>query len=330
MKWKSPVSTFKRVLGHDSDESSDANATAKVAEEKGPATGGGSKKKNKKLDRSEKKTRSEQISPLMAAPTSTADDSQRSVTSSASSTRLTDDQRDKRKKERSDRKAKRNKDYEAKQEESTQIANKGKVKKLSLAEQDAKDSKLTCCHKFAQILAKFVHVTDFIIGLVFLGYGIFLLAHTADPVTEAAIGCCSFGGFHIATCIAGAHGFRHAGCRRIGLAISLYSGAILALGYTFVMVYSFGNHDPLFDYLTEHMAVMGMTEETIVILEKLLPFWYITLAALIAVELVRFVMLFRIRETLLRYDAVKKRQAAAGSERSLMTTPLVDEEAGRA
>lgn len=313
MKWKAPGSKKKKG----SDKAAAAKATTDVVEEKS---------KDDKKKRSEKKTRSEQISPLMG---DTADSSKASATSSASSTRQTDGQRDKRKKERAEKKKKRAKNYEEKQEAAAQVANKGKVKKLSQAEQDAKDSKLTCCHKFAEPLAKLVHLIDFIIGLAFLGYGSFLFFE-ADAVTNVAIGCVSFGGFHVVTCIAGFIGFKQPCCWRMGLAISLYSGAILTLGYAFILVYSFGNHEPLFDFLTEHMHSMALNEETIKVLKELLPFWYITLGGLIAMELVRFVMLFRLRENLIRFDAVSKRQGSEGSQRSLMTTPLLDEETGQA
>lgn len=288
----------------------------------------GSKKKKK----SSEKASEGGVSPLMADEPK----------SSSSSSRLKkDEQRESERKERAERRKKRdNRLEESKASKKSSSKSKKKSKpKLSQEEQDVKDANLTCCHKFQQFLVKLVHVIDALIGGTFVIYGSLIMTQFENPAMEAVITTLTFGSTMLFTSIMGVIGFYSRVCLRVGLVMSAYTAPFIAFFYIFVIIAMLASPGTYFTYLTEHKDVLYLDDAELLILHQLLPFFYIVLASLAAIEICRFLVLRNIRSTLLRFDAASKRISAShrssknsdrtGSNRSNITEPLlVDEEKG--
>jgi len=235
------------------------------------------------------------------------------------------EQRQARRKERQAESSKRKQQRDKRDQEQAKAKEKAKKKrsnkpKLSQAEQDAKDAKLGCCHKFAQLLVKIIHVIDALIGLTFLVYGGLIFAEFSDPAMEAVITSLTFGSVMVFTSIMGAFGFISPKCSRCGLTLSAWTAPFIAFFYLFVMIAILGDPDTYFNYLTEHQDVMYLNDAEILTMKNLTPLFCIILGSLAAVELCRFFVLRGVRRTLVRYDGASSRllasQRSASSKRS--------------
>lgn len=259
---------------------------------------------------------SKDVSPLMADEAKASSTSSSSKSKSKSSA-LKEEERAKQRSEREARRDKRDKRMEDQSASKKAASSKSKKKskpKLSQEERDAKDSKLGCCHKFAQFLAKFVHLLDGLIGLTFLVYGGLIATEFENPAQEAVVTCLTFGTTLLATSIVGAIGFYTSVCWRVGLLISAYIAPFIAFFYVFVIIALLSSPDTYFDYLAEHKDVLYLNDAEIATLRQILPFFYIVMACLTAVEVVRFLGLRKIHATMVKFDAANKR--IASSERS--------------
>ena len=241
----------------------------------------------KKKSSKEKSTKKEQASageesPLMAGsggPSSTAGaDAQREARRK---------EREGRRQERSERRAKNN---PASVNPAPELGAGSKTKpkpKVSRREQMAKDAKLGCCHKFGTLLVKLVHVLDALIGLTFLVYGLLIMTQFEQPAMEAAIATLAFGAIMLLASVMGVVGFYSPRCKRIGLLVSAYLSPIIVICYIFAVIFELSESSSVFDYLTEHMDVLYLDEGEIATLEQILPFFYVVVAALIAIEICR-------------------------------------------
>ncbi|KAL9190354.1 hypothetical protein ACHAXT_007565 [Thalassiosira profunda] len=279
--------------------------------------------------------------------------------SRSSSRALRDKQREEQRRERDERRSKRDKRLD--DSKASKKASKKKSRpKLSQEEQDAKDAKLGCCAKFAQFLAKAIHILDGCIGLTFVVYGALILTSFETPAMEAVYTSLIYGSTLLFASIMGIVGFYSTKCNRCGLAVSAYVAPFIALFYIVVIIAVLSSPDTFFDYLTEHKDVLYLTDDIIQTLRNLLPFFYIVLACLAAIEIVRFFGVRKIRHRLVRYDDASERilrsslrssdrshrsstrsnrsersSSSKGSKRSkrskqetVLTEPLLDEEMG--
>ncbi|KAL7548500.1 hypothetical protein ACHAWF_011792 [Thalassiosira exigua] len=253
-------------------------------------------------------------SPLMA------DSSDDEPVSSSSSRAGKDERRAAQKKEREERRKKRDQQLEELEESRASGKSKSKSKKskpkLSQEERDAKDSKLGCCHHFAEILVKIVHVLDGLIGFTFVVYGSLIMTQFKTPAMEAVITTLTFGCTMLASSIMGVIGFYTNKCDRVGLSISAYMGPLIAFFYIFAIIALLSSPDTYFDYLTEHKDVLYLNDAEILTLKQILPFFYIVLASLSAIEIFRFFMLRKVRINLVKADGAKGRIAASQRSQS--------------
>ena len=223
------------------------------------------------------------------------------------------------------------------------------------AEQEAKDARWGRIQRCQTVLVKAVHVIDALVGLVCLIYGA-LIATRPEPATAAVAATLTFGSLLLIAAAMGAVGFYSPRCQRVGLAVSAYTAPLVASLYIFLLILVFDKAavDAFFAYLTEHATALYLGEAEIDILRKMMPFFYIVLAVLAAVELCRFLLLRHLREKLLKFDAANTKNKSAkgtsakgkstkgkgksggsrsatkgqGSSRSVLTAPLLDEEQG--
>jgi len=251
------------------------------------------------------KKKSASVTPLM-------DDEEPSSSSSSGLAR-----REKIKKERDERRAKRDKrhdDGDAARKNNKKKSNKPKV---SQHEQDLKDAKLGCCHRFGQFLVKTIHFIDALIGSFFITYGFVIYYKFIDnnPAMEAVITSLVFGWYLLLTSLLGIIGFTTRVCKRCGIAFSAYMAPFIALFYIFVIIALLSSPEKVFDYMTKHKDVLFLNDAEIETIRRLVPVWCIVLACLAAIELSRFVIMRKLRDKLLRYDAASGR-IASSSERS--------------
>ncbi|KAL7534863.1 hypothetical protein ACHAXR_009493 [Thalassiosira sp. AJA248-18] len=256
--------------------------------------------------------------------------------SSASSSR--DEER---RAQREERRNKRSERLEKNSKASKKSAS-NKSSKISQEEQDAKDVNLGCCAKFAQFMAKTIHFIDGLIGLAFVIYGALIMNCFEAPAMEAVTASLSYGSLLLFASIIGGMGFATSKCWRVGLVVSAYSAPFIALFYMFVIITLLTSPDTFFDYLTEHKDVLYLNDAEIATIKQIMPFFYIVLASLAAIEICRFFGLRKIRSKLLRHDAALKRITSSErsnrsksnrsySNRTNLTEPLIsthDEEQG--
>ena len=214
--------------------------------------------------------------------------------SSPSSSSLSpDEQRRVRKiKERAKRRAKRDKrlaDSEAskKKEEAERNKKLKSNKPISQAEQDAKDSKLGCCHKFGQFLVKTIHFIDAIIGIIFIVYGFLLLFNFDEPAMEAVITSLTFGWSMFVISVVGVIGFMTKVCSRCGMALSAYMAPFIAIFYVVIILVLLTKPEDYFDYLEDNADKMYLRDAEIATLRSLVPLFCIILGCLAGVEIAR-------------------------------------------
>lgn len=273
--------------------------------------------------------------------------------------------REAQRKEREERRVKRDQRLEDNKTDSKSSKSSSKSKKskpkLSQEELDANDAKLGCCHKFSQFLVKIIHLLDGLIGFTFLIYGLVINFNFENPAMEAVITSLTFGSALLFSSIMGVVGFYSSRCKRVGLAISAYMGAFIALFYIFVIIAMLTSSETYWTYLSDNKDVLHLTDAQILILKQILPFFFIVVASLTAIEICRFLGLREIRHTLVKFDDANKRIIAshrssgsgraadsersqgsqrsnkskrskgserAGSNRTNLTQPLIDEEHG--
>lgn len=171
--------------------------------------------------------------------------------------------------------------------ESKKKKKKSSKPKLSQEEQDAKDANLGCCTKFEQFVVKLVHVLDTLIGLTFLIYGSLIITQFENPAMEAAISTLTYGSTLAFASIMGIMGFYTTKCKRVGLVISAYMAPLIAFFNVFALIAVLSEPDTFFDYLTTNKDVLYLNDAEIQTLKNILPFFYITLASLTAIEICR-------------------------------------------
>ncbi|KAL7532997.1 hypothetical protein ACHAXR_004980 [Thalassiosira sp. AJA248-18] len=204
------------------------------------------------------------------------------------------------------------KEKRSEKKESARAKKSAKKQKI----QDKKDSKMPCCARFAQFMAKTIHIIDLCLGLVFVIYGALIMTSFDTPAMEAAITCLTFGSLLMFTAIMGGIGLKSKACSRVGLVISAYTAPFIALFYIVVIIALLADPDTLFNYLTEHKDVLFLNDGEIATLKSILPFFYIALACLAAIETLRFFGLRKIRDKLNRFDAASERSSSAKSSTS--------------
>jgi len=263
------------------------------------------------------------VSPLMA---------EKEPKSSSSSRLEKDKKREKRRKERDERFRKRDEKI-AHAHEAEEAKKKSKKTRLSQGDQDTEDANMGKCYTCGQFLVKTIHLIDLLIGLIFIVYGS-LIMNFENPAMEAVITCLAFGCTMVFTVIMGVIGFTTKACSRFGLAVSAYMGPLIACFHVFVIIALIGSPIAFFTYLTDHRDVLYLNEAEILLLENLLPLFYIIMASLAGVEIVRFLVLRKIRHKLVRYDAATERITSShnsergsrrsdGSNRTNLSQPLL-------
>lgn len=286
----------------------------------------GAKGKMKKFFAGSKKKK-EEASPLMA------DDSAKS-SATAASTRFeveNDKEREARNKERDERRKLREErlaDSKASTSSRSKSTKKKSKPKITQEEQDARDAKLGCCHSFQKIIVKIVHVIDAAIGLTFLIYGL-LINNFENPAVDAVISSIAFGATMLFTSIMGAIGFYTKMCWRFGLILSAYTAPFITLFYVFIIIALLSSGDIYFSYLEEHMDVMYLDQNEIDTVKQILPFFYIALASLATIEVIRFMVLRKLQAELVRSDSASQRISARereASSRSNLSEPLIGDE----
>ena len=214
----------------------------------------------------------------------------------SSSSRLSPDEqrRERKMKERAERRTKRDKrlaDSEATKKKEEAERNKKKLKsnkpKLSQAEQDAKDSKLGCCHKFGQFLVKTIHFIDAIIGIIFIVYGFLMLFNFDEPAMEAVITSLTFGWSMFVISVVGVIGFMTKVCSRCGMALSAYMAPFIAIFYVVIILVLLTKPEDYFDYLEDNADKMYLNDAEIATLRSLVPLFCIILGCLAGVEIAR-------------------------------------------
>ncbi len=161
------------------------------------------------------------------------------------------------------------------------------TKQLSREERDAKDVKIGCCYKFGQFLVKTIHLIDAAIGIAFVVYGSLIMTQFDNPAMEAAIVSLVFGSIMVFTSVVGVIGFSTKLCKRCGLLLSAYTAPFIVCFYMFVIIALLASPDVYFDYLKENMSVMYLSASQIQTLRNLLPMFYIIIASLAGVEIMR-------------------------------------------
>mmetsp|Transcript_26322 Transcript_26322/g.54953 ORF Transcript_26322/g.54953 Transcript_26322/m.54953 type:complete len:304 (+) Transcript_26322:157-1068(+) len=250
-------------------------------------------------------------------------------------------EREARQRERAERRRQREKRNEEIRSEhsskATKKSNKNDKPKLTQEEQDARDAKLGCCTRFAQILVKIIHFVDAAIGLTFLIYGGLMYERFDDPAMEAIIGSLTYGSILLFTSLMGFVGFSFKACKRCGLAMSAWTAPFIGFFYLFVIIALAGDTDTYFNYLNDHKEEMYLDDEEIAMLRNLLPFFYIVMAVFTLIEICRFFVLRQLRERLIQYDAANSRIVSSHlsssrasshhsvSNRSNLTEPLLSD-----
>lgn len=216
-----------------------------------------------------------------------------------------------------------------------------KSKPKARKKRDSNDAKLKHCDRFRTFLVKLVHVLDALIGLTFIIYGSLIMTQFKKPAMEAVVTTWTYGFIMLFTSIMGVIGFYSPRYKRVGLLISAYSAPIISFFYIFVMIAELGLSASIFDYLTENMGVLYLNEAEIATLKNVLPLFFVVLVSLTAIEICRFLLLSQLREGLVRFDSANSRTKSskgkrsskkpaspegAGSTRSGLTNPLLDEE----
>jgi len=213
---------------------------------------------------------------------------------------------------------------------------KSMKKQLSQEEQDAKDVKIGCSYKFGQFLVKTIHFIDAAIGVTFVVYGSLIMTQFDNPAMEAAITSLAFGSIMLFTSAMGVIGFSTKLCNRCGLLVSAYMAPLVVCFYMFIIISLLAAPDAFFNYLTEHMSDMYLNAAQIQTMRNLLPLFYIIIASLAVVEIMRFFALRAIRDKLVRYDGAFKRRSTLGTSQddsirtgsifSSLAEPLIEED----
>lgn len=202
--------------------------------------------------------------------------------SPSSSTRSREEEREARRKDRdARRRAMDNRFVDNK------AAKQSTEKQLTQEEQDAKDIKINCCYKFGQFLVKTIHLIDAAIGVTFVVYGSLIMTQFNNPAMEAAIFSLSFGSIMVFTSTMGLIGFSTKLCKRCGLLLSAYTAPFIVCFYMFIIIALLASPDVYFNYLKENMSVMYLSASQIQTLRNLLPLFYIIIASLAVIEIMR-------------------------------------------
>jgi hypothetical protein len=158
---------------------------------------------------------------------------------------------------------------------------------MTQEEQDEADVKMGCCYTFGGILVKSIHLIDGLIGLIFLVYGSLIMTQFDNPAKVAGIVSLTFGSVLLFFAIMGGIGFTAKVCKRCGLALSAYMALCIAFFYLVAIITFLADPDTVFNYLTDNKDVLYLSSAEIATLKDLLPFFYIVLVALGAMEMAR-------------------------------------------
>ena len=158
---------------------------------------------------------------------------------------------------------------------------------MTQEEQDEADVKMGCCYTFGEILVKSIHLIDGLIGLIFVVYGSLIMTQFDNPAKVASIVSLTFGSVLLFFAIMGGIGFTTKVCKRCGLALSAYMALFIAFFYLVTIITFLAAPDTFFNYLTDNKDVLYLSSAEITTLEDLLPFFYIVLVALGAMEIAR-------------------------------------------
>jgi hypothetical protein len=158
---------------------------------------------------------------------------------------------------------------------------------MTQEEQDEADVKMGCCYTFGGILVKSIHLIDGLIGLIFVIYGSLIMTQFHSPAEVASIVCLTYGAVLLFFALMGGIGFTSRVCKRCGLALSAYIALFIAFFYLVGIIALLASPDTFFNYLTDHKDVLYLSSAEIATLKQLLPFFYIVLVALGAMEMTR-------------------------------------------
>ena len=158
---------------------------------------------------------------------------------------------------------------------------------MTQEEQDKADVKMGCCYTFGGILVKSIHLIDGLIGIIFVVYGSLIMTQFDSPAMVASIVCLTFGSVLLFFAIMGGIGFTSKVCKRCGLALSAYVALFIAFFYLVAIIALLASPDTFINYLTDNKDVLYLSSAEIATLKDLLPFFYIVLVALGAMEMAR-------------------------------------------
>lgn len=194
--------------------------------------------------------------------------------------------------------------------------------------EDVYNDQLGCCSKAGLYTIYCLHAIDVSIGLALVIYGSLLFTQFVTPAVAAALFCVILGTIHLATSLAGIFSFIVEGCSRCGLIISAYISPYFVIVYLTIVIALIVDTSGLLQYLDDNKDQMFLGENAAQNFKRMLPLLYTVLIVLSVLESLRFMVLFQIRQRLLRRDEadpLKPRSNRAAGPNNTLTEALLEE-----
>mmetsp|Transcript_26547 Transcript_26547/g.34013 ORF Transcript_26547/g.34013 Transcript_26547/m.34013 type:complete len:287 (-) Transcript_26547:45-905(-) len=168
--------------------------------------------------------------------------------------------------------------------------------------EDVYNDQLGCCSKAGVYTVKALHAIDICIGLSLVIYGSLLFTQFETPAMAAALFCVILGTIHLATSLAGIVSFVVESCSRCGLVISAYISPYYVIVYITIVIALIVDSKGFLKYIDDHKDQMFLGQDAAANFKRMLPLLYTIFIVLALLESLRFMVLFQIREHLLRRD----------------------------
>mmetsp|Transcript_19003 Transcript_19003/g.27060 ORF Transcript_19003/g.27060 Transcript_19003/m.27060 type:complete len:281 (+) Transcript_19003:227-1069(+) len=193
--------------------------------------------------------------------------------------------------------------------------------------EDVHDEQLGCCSKVGMFTVKTLHAIDLCLGLSLVIYGSLLLTQFETPAKAAALFSLILGTIHLASSLAGIFSFVVGSCYRYGLLISAYISPYFVLVYISIVISLVVDSAGFLKYIDDHKDQMFFGQDAAANFKRMLPLFYTILSVLGTLESMRFLVLFQIRERLLRRDydvPLKPRSTRSTGPNETLTEALLE------
>ncbi|KAL7494037.1 hypothetical protein ACHAWT_002952 [Skeletonema menzelii] len=194
--------------------------------------------------------------------------------------------------------------------------------------EDVYNDQLGCCSKVGRYAVETLHAIDICIGLSLVIYGSLLFSQFETPAMAAALFCVILGTIHLATSLAGIFSFVVESCYRCGLVVSAYIAPYFVIVYITIVIALIVDSNGFLKYIDDHKDQMFLGQDAAANFKRVLPLLYIALIVLGTLESLRFMVLFQIRERLLRRDQadpLKPRSTRSNGPNETLTEALLEE-----